>query len=103
MRPANLNPIKRSVFARVMAIALCLAVVAFFTAMVMHHHGPGVDGDHATHCQVCALGHTTATIAAIVDLLVMMHVLLLIGANAPTRGSPQLLALPTTRPPPAFR
>lgn len=103
MRLASLSPAQRTVFARVLAIVLCLAVVTFFTALVAHHHGPGVDGDHAAHCQVCALGHTTATVAAILELLVITHVMLLIRSNAPTRGSPQFLALPTTRPPPASR
>jgi hypothetical protein len=86
---------------RILAVLLCLAVVVFFSALLTHHHDSGMDGDHAAHCQVCALGHTTPSVAAAVDLIVIMQLLLLTRFSAPNRGSPSFIALPTTRPPPA--
>ena len=83
---------------RILAVVLCLSVLVFFSALLMHHHGVS---DHAEHCQICALGHTTPSIAAAVSLVVTMQTLQLMRTCAPSRGSPSFVALPTTRPPPA--
>ena len=88
---------------RILAMLLCVAVVVFFSSLLSHHHGLGADADHAAHCQVCALAHTTPSVAAAVDLVVLMQLLLLMRFTAPSRGSPSFAAIPTTRPPPASR
>jgi hypothetical protein len=82
---------------RVLAVVLCVSVVVLFSALLMHHHSVS---NHAEHCPICALGHTTPSIAAVVGLIVIMQMLLLLRACAPSRGSPSFVALPTTRPPP---
>jgi hypothetical protein len=88
---------------RILAVLLCVAVVVFLSALLNHHHDLGTDADHAAHCQVCALAHTAPTVAAAVDLIVLMQMLLLTRFSAPSRGSPSFAALPTTRPPPVLR
>ena len=85
---------------RILAVLLCAAVIVFLSALVTHHHDAGADADHAAHCQVCALAHTTPMVAAAVDLIVLMQMLLLTRFSAPSRGSPRFTARPTTRPPP---
>jgi hypothetical protein len=85
---------------RILAVLLCVAVVVFFSALLNHHHALGA---HAAHCQVCALAHTAPSVVPTVDLIVLMQMLLLTRFSAPSRGSPSVAALPTTRPPPAFR
>lgn len=84
---------------RILAVVLCVSVVVFFSALLMHHHGVSDHGEQ--HCQICALGHTTPSIAAAVSLIVTMQMLLLMRTCAPSRGSPSFVVLPTTRPPPA--
>jgi hypothetical protein len=88
---------------RIFAVVLCVSVLVFLSAILAHHHGSGSGSHAAAHCQVCTLGHTTASVAAAVDLIVLMLALLLTRFSAPGRGSPSFLALPTTRPPPASR
>lgn len=83
---------------RILAVVLCLTVLVFFFALLMHHHG--ISG-HSEHCQICALGHTTPSVAAVLSLVITMQVLLLLVTCAPSRGSPSFVALPTTRPPPS--
>jgi hypothetical protein len=83
---------------RLLAVVLCVSILVFFSALLMHHHG--VSG-HAEHCQICTLGHTTPSIAAVINLLVTMQMLMVFLICAPSRGSPSFVALPTTRPPPA--
>lgn len=90
----------RPISHRILAVVLCVAVMVFFCALLTHHHGAGADADHAAHCQVCALGHTMASIAPVIELMVVMQMLLMARFSAPTRGSPGLIALPVTRPPP---
>jgi hypothetical protein len=90
---------RKSRIFRILAIVLCLSIVVFFSALLMHHHG--ING-HADHCQICILGHATPYVAAVLTLLVTMQMLLLARLCAPSRGSPTFLALPTTRPPPAL-
>jgi hypothetical protein len=95
-----MNHTDRKSFAlRVLAVVLCVTVVVFFSALLMHHHG--ISG-HADHCQICILGHTTPSIAVMLSLVVTMQMLLLTRTCAPSRGSPSFVALPTTRPPPAL-
>lgn len=91
---------RKSYAFRILALVLCLTVVVFFSALLMHHHG--ISG-HADHCQICLLGHTTPSTVAVLDLVITMQMLLLASVCAPTRGSPILVALPTTRPPPALQ
>jgi hypothetical protein len=101
-RPVTRTPYK-SPAVRIVAVLLCLAVVVFFSALLNHHHGLGADADHAAHCQVCALAHAAPGAVVAVDLIVLMQMLLLTRFSAPSRRSPMLAALPTTRPPPASR
>jgi hypothetical protein len=89
---------RKSFALRVVAVALCVAVVIFFSALLMHHHG--VNG-HAEHCQTCILGHTAPSIANVISLIVTMQTLMVLLISAPSRGSPSFVALPTTRPPPS--
>ena len=56
---------RKSLAFRLLAVVLCVAVVVFFSALLMHHHG--VSG-HTEHCQICVLGHTTPSTAAIISL-----------------------------------
>jgi ABC-type Co2+ transport system permease subunit len=90
-------PDRKSLALRVLAVVLCVSIVVFFCALLMHHHG--VSG-HAENCQICTLGHTTASIASVVSLIVIMQMLMVLLVSAPSRGSPSLVAVPTTRPPP---
>jgi hypothetical protein len=83
---------------RLLAVVLCVSILVFFSALLMHHHG--VSG-HAEHCQICTLGHTMPSIAAVISLVVTMQMLMVFLICAPSRGSPSFVALPTTRPPPA--
>lgn len=89
---------RKSFALRLLAVVLCVAILVFFSALLTHHHG--VSG-HAEHCQICTLGHTTPSIATIISLVVAMQMLMVLLVCAPSRGSPSLVALPTTRPPPA--
>jgi hypothetical protein len=89
---------RKSIALRILAVVLCLSVLVFFSALLMHHHSIS---SHAEHCQICALGHTTPSVVAAVALTVIMQALLLMRTCAPSRGSPSFVALPTTRPPPA--
>jgi hypothetical protein len=93
---------RKSIVFRILAVALCVSVAVFLSALLVHHHGLGDMSDHA-HCQVCALGHITPSTAAVVSLVVTMQMLMLLRVCAPSRGSPSFVALPTTRPPPASR
>jgi hypothetical protein len=94
-----MSPRDRKSFAvRVVAVVLCVAVVVFFSALLMHHHG--VNG-HAEHCQMCTLGHTTASIASVISLSITMQLLMVLLVSAPSRGSPSFVAVHTTRPPPS--
>jgi len=88
---------------RILAVLLCVAVAVFFSALLNHYHELGADADHAAHCQVCTLAHTAPHVAAAIDLIVLMQMLLLMRFAAPSRGSPSVAALPTTRPPPVLR
>jgi hypothetical protein len=88
---------RRSSFLRIVAVILCVSVLVFFSALLMHHHGIG---DHAEHCQICVLGHTTPSTAPVIGLIVTMQMLMVLLACAPSRGSPSIIAVPTTRPPP---
>lgn len=83
---------------RVVAVVLCVSVLLFFSALLMHQHG--VNG-HAEHCQICTLGHSTPSTASVISLTVIMQMLMVLLVSAPSRGSPSFVALPTTRPPPA--
>ena len=95
-----MNHTDRKSFAfRVLALVLCLTIVVFFSALLMHHHGIGGNADH---WQICILVHTTPSIAAVLSLVVTMQMLLLTRICTPSRGSPSFVALPTTRPPPAL-
>ena len=89
---------RKSLVRRVLAVVLCVSIVVFFSALLMHHHG--VSG-HAENCQICTLGHTTPSIASVVSLIVVMQALMVLLVSAPSRGSPSFVALPTTRPPPS--
>jgi hypothetical protein len=93
---------RRPLALRILAVLLCVAVVVFFSALLTHYHTTA-DADHAAHCQVCALAHITPSVAAAVDLIVLMQMLLLSRFSVPSRGSPSFVALPTTRPPPVSR
>jgi hypothetical protein len=94
MRPQD----RKSFATRILAVVLCVSILIFFSALLMHHHG--VSG-HAEHCQICTLGHTTPSVAAVISLALTMQMLMVLLICAPSRGSPSLVALPTTRPPPA--
>ena len=83
---------------RILAVVLCVSVLVFFSALLMHHH---CINSHADNCPICALGHSAPTTSAIVSLIVTMQTVMLLLACAPSRGSPSLVALPTTRPPPS--
>ncbi len=89
---------RKSIALRLLAVVLCLSILVFFSALLMHHHG--ISG-HAEHCQICTLGHTTPSIAAVISLIVTMQMLMVFLICAPSRGSPSFVALPTTRPPPS--
>jgi hypothetical protein len=89
---------RRSFALRILAVVLCLSILVFFSALLAHHHG--IAG-HAEHCQICTLGHTTPSIAAVISLVLTMQMLMVLLVCAPSRGSPSFVALPTTRPPPA--
>jgi hypothetical protein len=89
---------RKSFALRLLAVVLCVSILIFFSALLMHHHG--VSG-HAVHCQICTLGHTAPSIAAVISLVVTMQMLMVLLICAPSRGSPSFVALPTTRPPPA--
>jgi hypothetical protein len=94
----NMRPQDRKSFAtRILAVVLCVSILVFFSALVMHHHA--VSG-HAEHCQICMLGHTTPSVAAVISLVITMQMLMVFLICAPSRGSPSFVALPTTRPPP---
>ena len=92
---------RRAQLGRILALLLCVAIAVFFTAVLVHSHGVATSGDHAAHCQVCALGHTTASIATVITLTIALQMLMLMRAGAPTRGSPRFVVVHTTRPPPA--
>lgn len=89
---------RKTLALRVLAVVLCVSVLVFFSALLMHHHG--ISG-HEAHCQMCALGHSTPSTTAAASLIVTMEMLMLFRVCAPSRGSPSFVALPTTRPPPA--
>jgi hypothetical protein len=89
---------RKSFALRLLAVVLCVSILVFFSALLMHHHG--ISG-HAEHCQICTLGHTTPSIAAVISLIVTMQMLMVFLICAPSRGSPSFVALPTTRPPPS--
>jgi hypothetical protein len=89
---------RKSFAIRVLAVVLCVSIVVFFSALLMHHHG--VSG-HAENCQICTLGHTTPSIASVVSLIVIMQMLMVLLVSVRSRGSPSFVAVPTTRPPPA--
>jgi hypothetical protein len=89
---------RKSFALRMLAVVLCVSILLFFSALLMHHHG--VSG-HAERCQICTLGHTTPSIAAVIGLIVTMQMLMVLLICAPSRGSPSFVALPTTRPPPS--
>ena len=89
---------RRSFVLRVLAVVLCVSVVVFFSALLMHHH---VVSGHSEHCQICTLGHTAPSISSVVSLIVIMQALMVLLVSAPSRGSPSFVALPTTRPPPS--
>jgi hypothetical protein len=87
--------------ARTIAILLCVSVLVFFSALLVHNHAASATADHAAHCQVCALGHTAAATATTITLTVALQLLMLLQLGTPRRGSPSFVAIPTTRPPPA--
>ena len=87
--------------ARIVAVVLCVSVLVFFSALLLHSHAAGTTADHAAHCQVCALGHTAASTASTVSLTLALQLVMLLLLGSPRRGSPSFVALPTTRPPPA--
>lgn len=89
---------RKSIATRILAIVLCVSILVFFSALLMHHHG--LSG-HAEHCQICTLCHTTPSITAVISLALTMQMLMVLLIAAPSRGSPSFVALPTTRPPPA--
>jgi hypothetical protein len=89
---------RKSFALRLLAVVLCVSILVFFSALLMHHHGIS---EHAEHCQICTLGHTTPSIAAVISLVVTMQMLMVFLICAPSRGSPSFVAVPTTRPPPA--
>lgn len=93
------NP-RSAQFVRILALLLCVSIVVFFSALLIHSHGAGATADHSAHCQVCALGHTAAFTATIISLSVALQMLMLMQAGTPRRGSPCFVAMPTTRPPP---
>ncbi len=87
---------------RILALLLCVSVAIFFSALLVHSHGVSAMGDHTEHCQVCALGHMTASVAtAITTLTLSLLMLMLLRVGAPNRGSPRFVVVHTTRPPPA--
>ncbi len=88
----------KSYATRIVAVVLCVSILIFFSALLMHHHG--VSG-HAERCQICTIGHSTPSIAAVTGLIVTMQMLMVLLICAPSRGSPSFVALPTTRPPPS--
>jgi hypothetical protein len=89
---------RKSLFLRVLAVVLCVSIVVFFSALLVHHHAIGAG---EAHCQLCALAHSGGSITSVVSLIVALQMLMLMRVCAPSRGSPSFVALPTTRPPPA--
>ena len=95
------RPSRNTRASRILALLLCVSVAIFFSALLVHSHGTALNADHAVHCQVCALGHTTASIAtAITTLTLALLMLMLMRVGTPNRGSPRFVTVHTTRPPP---
>ena len=92
---------RKAQLGRVLALMLCVAIVVFFTALLVHSHGMSETAEHAAHCQVCALGHTTASTPTVLSLTIALQMLMLLRVGTPRRGSPRFVPIPTTRPPPA--
>lgn len=91
---------RRAQFGRIVAMVLCVSVVLFLSALLLHSHATGATASHDAHCQVCAVGHTAASPATVISLSMALQVLMLMLVGTPRRGSPCFIALPTTRPPP---